>query len=136
MGIAYPYYKGVKNYKELIAFMDNSPHGEMPECEMFAELSEGDFELIKGKGYIAEEPTDDELIKSVPRTLKEALGIERKEAQMVCSKCKKKIGTPDLPPQYQQAFQVRVGYKEDDGVTFIPDEDVGYYCSDCLSKGV
>ena len=55
---------------------------------------------------------------------------------MVCDKCKKEIGTSTCPPQYQQAFQVRVGSIEDDGTTFLPDEDVGYYCSDCLKEGV
>ena len=55
---------------------------------------------------------------------------------MECSKCHKEIGYPEAPPQYQQVFQVRVGSVEDDGITFLPDEDAGYYCSECLSKGV
>ena len=71
--MAFIYYKGVKNLKELIAFIENNPHGELPECELFLELSEGDFELVEGKGYIAEEPTDDELCSQIPRTLREAL---------------------------------------------------------------
>lgn len=55
---------------------------------------------------------------------------------MQCNKCGKEIGRPECPPPYQQAFQVRVGYVEDDEITFIPDEDVGYFCSECLSEGV
>jgi len=59
---------------------------------------------------------------------------------MECSKCHKEIGTvkegiPLLEPPYRQAFQVRVGYVDEDG-DFEPEEDVGYYCSDCLANEV
>ena len=57
--------------------------------------------------------------------------VSKKEKEMVCKSCGKEIGKPYLP-----AYQVRVGYVEDDGVTFIPDEDIGYFCSECLMKGV
>jgi len=50
---------------------------------------------------------------------------------MKCSKCSQDIGTEGKP-----AYQVRMGYVEDDGITFLPEEDVGYYCSECLSGGV
>ena len=53
---------------------------------------------------------------------------------MLCSTCGMEIGRPELPPEYRQAFQVRVGYVEDDEKTFQPEEDVGYYCSECLSR--
>ena len=56
---------------------------------------------------------------------------------MECSICKNEIGNPKCLSQHQQAFQVRVGsIEEDDGVTFLPDEDIGYYCSECLKEGV
>lgn len=55
---------------------------------------------------------------------------------MNCTKCENKIGTENSPPQYKQAFQVRVGHIEDDEITFLPHEDIGYYCSECLKKGV
>ena len=71
---AFTFYKGVANYDELIAYVQE--HGDMPECEMFAELRDGDDELIAGQGYIAEEDTDQEIIDEIPKTLKEALGID------------------------------------------------------------
>lgn len=54
---------------------------------------------------------------------------------MECETCHKEIGNLEGPPEYRQVYQVRVGYLNDDGVTFIPDEDVGYYCSECLKEG-
>jgi hypothetical protein len=72
---AFTFYKGVKNWGEALAYFDK--HKELPDCEMFAELSPGDFELADSfGGYIAEEDTDQEIIDEIPRTLKEALGIE------------------------------------------------------------
>ncbi|MBI4284196.1 MAG: hypothetical protein HY663_06985 [Chloroflexi bacterium] len=72
---AFTFYKGVKNWGEALAYFDK--HKELPDCEMFAELSLGDFELADSLGgYIAEEDTDQEIIDEIPRTLKEALGIE------------------------------------------------------------
>jgi len=49
---------------------------------------------------------------------------------MKCDQCDKIIGTKDEP-----AYQVRVGYLDEDG-DFLPDEDVGYYCGYCLAWGV
>ena len=49
---------------------------------------------------------------------------------MNCDKCNEPIGTQAKP-----AYQVRVGWT-DDGITFEVDEDIGYYCSECLSEGV
>lgn len=49
---------------------------------------------------------------------------------MVCNKCGKEIGT-----EGEMAYEVRIGYA-DENETFIPEEDVGYYCSDCLKEGV
>jgi len=57
-----------------------------------------------------------------------------------CDKCGKPIGDEENP-----IYQVRKGYAVDvqpykhmepDRVDFEPYEDVGYYCSDCLLKGV
>ena len=73
---AFTFYKGVKDLDELYTYMD-AHKGELPDCEMFAELSEGDLELVEGKGYIAEEPTDQEIIDEIPRTLREALGMSK-----------------------------------------------------------
>ena len=67
----FTYYKGVKNYQELIAYMDQ--RGEMPECESFKYLSPGDDKLIGKSGYIAEENFDDSLFRQIPKTLREAL---------------------------------------------------------------
>lgn len=61
-------------YEELMAWMD-SHNRWIPDCEMFAELHLGDEKLTEGKGYIAEEPTDQDLIDEIPRTLREALGL-------------------------------------------------------------
>ena len=55
---------------------------------------------------------------------------------MKCDRCKKEIGKTEPTGAWEEAFQVRVGYIEEDGITFQPDEDVGYYCSKCLSEGV
>lgn len=56
---------------------------------------------------------------------------------MECSTCGKKIGDIDEETGgVNPAYQVRRGSVEEDGVTFLPEEDVGYYCSGCLSKGV
>ena len=41
-------------------------------------------------------------------------------------KCGKVIGTEEEP-----AYQVRVGHTNEED-EFEPDEDVGYYCSNCL----
>ena len=49
---------------------------------------------------------------------------------MECNGCGKKIGVGE-----DDAYQVRVGSVSDDD-TFEPNEDVGYYCSECLSRGV
>jgi len=46
--------------------------------------------------------------------------------QMLCNVCKK----PILPDTI--CYQLRIGYIEDDGVTFIVDEDIGYYHQLCL----
>ena len=73
---AFTFYKGVANLEELMAYMENHK-GNMPDSEMFAELSPGDQELIAGKGYIAEEPTDQEIIDEIPRTLRMALGLDK-----------------------------------------------------------
>jgi len=45
---------------------------------------------------------------------------------MECNVCHAPIGA-DKP-----CYQLRLGAIEDDGVTFLPDEDVGYYHQDCL----
>ena len=47
-------------------------------------------------------------------------------SKMKCSRCGRIIGT-DLDP----AYQVRVGYEDDDG-NFMPEAVDGYYCSYCL----
>ena len=71
---AFTFWKGVSNKEELLAYVQE--HGDCPECEMFAELQEDKEDLIKGQGYIAEEPTDQEIIAQIPKTLREALGKE------------------------------------------------------------
>ena len=57
-----------------------------------------------------------------------------------CDKCGKPIGDDDNP-----IYQVRKGYAgevqpykhmEPDRTEFFPEEDVGYYCSECLKQGV
>ena len=63
---------------------------------------------------------------------------------MECKECGKELDIIDPKTKaYIAIYQVRMGhlshheypvgqlYEE-----FEPDEDVGYYCSDCLSKGV
>jgi len=55
---------------------------------------------------------------------------------MKCDKCGKRIGAPDCSPPFRKAYQVRVGEVEEDEVTFTPDEDVSYFCSECLKDGV
>jgi len=53
---------------------------------------------------------------------------------MKCDKCGKEIDTIDEDSKaYVPAYEVRMGHFED-GV-FMADEDVGHYCSECLSKG-
>jgi len=65
------------------------------------------------------------------------MAISNKTAEaMKCSKCGHEIGDLGELPEYRQVFQVRVGSLEEDKVTFLPDEDVGYYCSACLAAGV
>ena len=59
---------------------------------------------------------------------------------MECQKCHKEIGTvrdgiPQVAAPYRQAYRVTAGYVEESG-DFEPEEDVGYYCSDCLADGV
>ncbi len=53
---------------------------------------------------------------------------------MKCDKCGKEIGTEE------SIYQVRVGYESvlsgDYGPEFIPIETIGYYCSECLEKGI
>jgi len=49
---------------------------------------------------------------------------------MKCDKCGKPIGAEE-----EAAYQVRAGHADDDD-DFVPDEDVGYYCTDCLARGV
>ena len=71
----FTFYKGVRNYDELIAFMENDPHGEMPECESFKCLTAEGEGLADGYGYIAEEDFDDDLYEELPETLEEALGM-------------------------------------------------------------
>ena len=66
---AFTFYKGVKHLQELREYI--ATYGELPDCEMFAELSDEDFELVSGQGYVAEEATDQELIAELPRTLLE-----------------------------------------------------------------
>ena len=75
MDTTFTYWQGVANFAELMAYMDTH-NGDLPDCEMFAELSEGDEELIAGTGFIEEIPTDmdDEELSQIPRTLREALG--------------------------------------------------------------
>lgn len=60
------------------------------------------------------------------------LVIARKEEakDMECHKCGKAIGTRDV-----LAYQVRAGYADEDD-DFLPDQELGYYCGDCLAEGV
>ena len=67
----YTFYIGIRTNKELRDYIEKED--DMPECESFQELREGDEDLIKGKGYIAEEDFDDELFNELPKTLKEAI---------------------------------------------------------------
>ena len=54
---------------------------------------------------------------------------------MKCDKCGKRIDTIEEGTKaYIPAYQVRMGHFENG--CFVPDEDVGHYCSKCLSKGV
>jgi hypothetical protein len=59
---------------------------------------------------------------------------------MQCDKCHNEIGKDTCPPSHQKAYQVRVGYVIDEENKpfgeFIAEEDVGYYCSECLKDGV
>ena len=63
---------------------------------------------------------------------------------MECSKCGKEIGQVDEKGNVEAAYLVqmgRAGTIHEEGVEepyedFFPDEDVGYFCSECLSKGV
>ena len=51
-----------------------------------------------------------------------------------CDTCGKPIGDEENP-----IFQVRIGYSDeniDEEEVFVPEEDMGYYCSVCLQKGV
>ena len=70
---AFTFWKGVFSNEELTAYVQE--HGECPECEAFAELRDGDKELIAKDGYIEEAPTDQEIIDEIPKTLREALGL-------------------------------------------------------------
>ena len=54
---------------------------------------------------------------------------------MTCDRCGKEIGKPECPIEYKDVYQVRIGEVDEEN-NFIPDEDSGYYCSDCLAKGV
>jgi len=60
---------------------------------------------------------------------------------MNCDNCGKEIGFVS-ETDHEPAYQVRVGYFSPEHLAdqvygeFIPDEDIGYYCSECLSKGV
>jgi hypothetical protein len=83
--ICYTFWRGVKNYKELMAYLNKN--GDLPNCEMFQTLKQGDAKLIKGKGYIEKEYCDTQLHKEIPQTLKEALGIDTD--QVFISKKKK-----------------------------------------------
>jgi len=69
----YTFYRGVANYDELQAVLKDT--GELPDCESFKEWSEGDDELIKGTGYIAEETfmfSKQEWL-DLPKTLRDCL---------------------------------------------------------------
>ena len=44
---------------------------------------------------------------------------------MRCERCGETI-QPD-----QECYQLRYGYIEEDGITFLPDQDVGYFCIEC-----
>ena len=82
--IGYTFYKEVKNLAELMAYMDTH-NGDMPDCEAFRELREGDEELIAGKGYIAQEPfglTQYEWYQ-LPKTLRIALGLDGPNQQNI-----------------------------------------------------
>lgn len=46
---------------------------------------------------------------------------------MKCDICKKEI-----LPNEKGILQLRRGYVEEDGVTFLPEEDEGYYHSGCF----
>lgn len=50
---------------------------------------------------------------------------------MNCDKCHKDIGTKAFP-----AYQVEMGYADEETNEFHPDEYIGHYCSDCLKQGV
>lgn len=49
---------------------------------------------------------------------------------LVCPACDKEIKTGG------RCYQVRVGNIEEDGDTFLVDEDVAYYHENCLPEGV
>lgn len=49
-----------------------------------------------------------------------------KEPQTICNACQQPI-KPDEP-----CYQLRDGWIENDGVTFLPKEDAGYYHQLCL----
>ena len=48
------------------------------------------------------------------------------KTEVTCNVCKNPI-LPDEP-----CYQLRLGAIESDGVTFLPEEDVGYYHQLCL----
>ena len=49
----------------------------------------------------------------------------QKGENMDCEKC----GNPIKADEH--CYQVRYGCIEDDGITFLPEEDVAYRCEDC-----
>ena len=51
---------------------------------------------------------------------------ENPKEQTFCNVCKKPI------PPSEPCYQLRLGAIEDDGITFLVDEDAGYYHQLCL----
>ena len=67
----YTYYKDIKDNEELRDYFCRT--GDLPDCESFQILEEGDNDKIKDTGFIAEENFDDELWLDLPETLSECL---------------------------------------------------------------
>lgn len=69
----FTYYPGVKTQQELLDLLHQGK--ELPNCEAFKTLTEKGKALGQAGGYIAEEWFDEDLLKEIPSTLEEALGL-------------------------------------------------------------